>query len=124
MIDEITRAVLSRKRSRGISARRPWRERSSRTRADRSYLDELKTTQRISIYRALKHPLYPILRKVERIGEHFEAVKAATRGGRVVYASTTAVTPTTWSNRSCSTTTVSGHRLLRPESICLAARSA
>ena len=32
-------------------------------------------------------PLYPILRKVERIGEHFEAVKAATRGGRVVYAS-------------------------------------
>ena len=31
------------------------------------YLDELRTTQRYPIYRALKHPLYPILRKIERI---------------------------------------------------------
>ena len=52
-----------------------------------AYLDELRTTQRYSIYRALKHPLYPILRKIERIGERYEPVKAATRGGRVVYAS-------------------------------------
>src|SRR5207253_4114522 len=42
---------------------------------------------RYSIYRALKHPLYPILRKIERIGENVEVVKAATRAGRVVYAS-------------------------------------
>jgi glycerol-3-phosphate O-acyltransferase len=35
----------------------------------------------------LKHPLYPILRKIERIGEHVEIVKAAGRAGRVVYAS-------------------------------------
>src|SRR5688572_33320925 len=87
MVDQITRAVLSRddiakylQGSHGESGR------TARERIE-GYLDELKTTQRYSIYRALKHPLYPILRKVERIGEHFEAVKAATRGGRVVYAS-------------------------------------
>ena len=51
------------------------------------YLDELRTRQRYSIYRALKHPLYPILRKIERIGEHVEVAKAAARAGRVIYAS-------------------------------------
>ena len=35
-----------------------------------AYLDELRTTQRYPIYRALKHPLYPILRKIERIPEN------------------------------------------------------
>jgi glycerol-3-phosphate O-acyltransferase len=39
------------------------------------------------MYRALKHPLYPILRKIERIPEHLAIVQAATRAGRVVYAS-------------------------------------
>lgn len=53
-----------------------------------SYLDELQTTQRYALYRALKHPLYPILRKIERIGEHVERAEAATRAGRVVYTST------------------------------------
>ncbi|MGE0447703.1 MAG: 1-acyl-sn-glycerol-3-phosphate acyltransferase [Vicinamibacterales bacterium] len=84
MLDEITRAVLAREEvarylegSHGDAAR----ERIQ------SYLDELRTTQRYSIYKALKHPLYPILRKIERIGEQVDAVKAATRGGRVVYAS-------------------------------------
>src|SRR4029434_11358656 len=52
-----------------------------------SYLEELRTTQRYSIYRALKHPLYPILRKIERLGENVEIAKAATRAGRVIYAS-------------------------------------
>src|SRR5215216_2712651 len=47
----------------------------------------MRTTQRYSIYRALKHPLYPILRKVERCGENVEIAKAATRDGRIVYAS-------------------------------------
>ena len=87
MIDEITRAVLSREEvARYLQGGHGESGRAARERIE-AYLDELKTTQRYSIYRALKHPLYPILRKVERIGEQFEAVKAATRGGRVVYAS-------------------------------------
>ncbi len=52
-----------------------------------SYLDELRTTQRYSFYRALKHPLYPILRKIERIEEGLAHVRAATAAGRVIYVS-------------------------------------
>jgi glycerol-3-phosphate O-acyltransferase len=87
MLDEITRAVLSREEvSRYLDGTRG--ERSDEVRARiQGYLDELKTTQRYSIYKALKHPLYPILRKIDRIGEHIEVVKSAVRGGHVVYAS-------------------------------------
>ena len=46
-----------------------------------AYLEELRTTQRHRFYRALKHPLYPILRKIERRVEHLEIVEAATRTG-------------------------------------------
>src|SRR6201988_328385 len=85
MVDEITQAVLSRDEiarylqdgAGGRAAPEPAN----------AYPEELRTTQRYSIYRALKHPLYPILRKIERIGENVEIVKAATRAGRVVYAS-------------------------------------
>src|SRR5918992_4139253 len=52
-----------------------------------AYLEELSTKQRYPFYRALKHPLYPILRKIERRFEHLEIVEAATRAGRVIYAS-------------------------------------
>jgi len=52
-----------------------------------AYLDELRTTQRYPIYKALKHPLYPILRKIDRHAEHIEIVENATRAGRVIYAS-------------------------------------
>jgi glycerol-3-phosphate O-acyltransferase len=52
-----------------------------------AYLDELRTTQRYPIYKALKHPLYPILRKIDRRAEHIEIVEQATRAGRVIYAS-------------------------------------
>src|SRR5215213_1558070 len=52
-----------------------------------AYLEELKTTQRYPFYRALKHPLYPILRKIERCVEQVGIVEAATRTGRVIYAS-------------------------------------
>lgn len=52
-----------------------------------AYLEELRTTQRYPFYRALKHPLYPILRKIERIVEHIGIVQGATRAGRVIYAS-------------------------------------
>ncbi len=52
-----------------------------------AYIEELRTTQRYSVYRALKHPLYPILRKIQRHPEHIELAQAATRRNRVVYAS-------------------------------------
>ena len=52
-----------------------------------AYLEELRTTQRYPFYRALKHPLYPILRKIDRRVENLEHVEAATRSGRVIYAS-------------------------------------
>jgi glycerol-3-phosphate O-acyltransferase len=51
------------------------------------YLEELRTTQRYRFYRALQHPLYPILRKVRRIAEHVDRAAAATLTGRVVYVS-------------------------------------
>src|SRR5262252_2917301 len=87
MLDEITRAVLSREEvSRYLDGTRGERSEEVRARIE-GYLEELKTTQRYSIYKALKHPLYPILRKIDRIGEHVELVKAAVRHGRVVYAS-------------------------------------
>jgi len=87
MLDELTRAVLSREEvSRYLDGTRG--ERSDEVRARiQGYLEELKTTQRYSIYKALKHPLYPILRKIDRIGEHVEVVKNAARGSRIVYAS-------------------------------------
>jgi glycerol-3-phosphate O-acyltransferase len=51
------------------------------------YLDELMTRQRHSIYRVLKHPLYPIFRKIDRRHEHIDRVKRATASHRVVYVS-------------------------------------
>jgi glycerol-3-phosphate O-acyltransferase len=87
MIDEITEAVLARQEiaeyiegSHGVSGRVARRR-------IQGYLEELRTTQRYPFYRALKHPLYPILRKIERLPEHLELARSATRAGRVVYAS-------------------------------------
>jgi glycerol-3-phosphate O-acyltransferase len=51
------------------------------------YLDELQTTQRYELYRALEYPLYPILRKIERVGENQQLAVDAVKKGRVVYAS-------------------------------------
>jgi glycerol-3-phosphate O-acyltransferase len=52
-----------------------------------TYLDELRTTQRYRFYRALQHPLYPILRKVKRIPEGVDRAADATSAGHVVYVS-------------------------------------
>ena len=52
-----------------------------------AYLDELRTTQRYRMYRALQHPLYPILRKINRQQENVEIAQTAAREGRVIYAS-------------------------------------
>jgi glycerol-3-phosphate O-acyltransferase len=87
MLDEISRAVLSREevarylRGDGSDVPDGARDRIY------TYLEELKTTQRYPIYRALKHPLYPILRKIERCVEGIDHVMSAVRAGRVVYAS-------------------------------------
>jgi glycerol-3-phosphate O-acyltransferase len=87
MIDEITQAVLSREEiARYLQGSSGESSRAARERIE-AYLEELRTRQRYSIYRALKHPLYPILRKIERRGENVEIAKAATKAGRVVYAS-------------------------------------
>src|SRR3954447_5490043 len=51
------------------------------------YLDELRTTQRHKFYRALQHPLYPILRKIERKHENLHYVLNAAGRHRIVYAS-------------------------------------
>jgi len=52
------------------------------------YLQELQTTQRYHFYKALQHPLYPILRKVDRIYEHGELAKdALANGGHAVWVS-------------------------------------
>src|SRR6059036_2080577 len=52
-----------------------------------AYLDELRTTQRHKIYRALQHPLYPILLKIVRTHENLPYVLSAVRSHRIIYAS-------------------------------------
>jgi glycerol-3-phosphate O-acyltransferase len=85
--DDITQAVLARKDvARYLRGGHGQTEIEARERIE-AYLDELRTTQRYPIYRALKHPLYPILRKVERIDEHVDIPQQATREGRVIYVS-------------------------------------
>lgn len=87
MQDDITQAVLAREEVvRYLRGGQGQTELQARERIH-AYLDELRTTQRYSMYRALKHPLYPILRKIERHPENVEIPKAATRAGRVLYAS-------------------------------------
>src|SRR4051794_37794562 len=90
MIDEIAQAVLAREEvikylQGGLGERGPASD-GARERIH-TYLDELRTTQRYPIYRALQHPLYPILRKIERKHENLHYVAAAVRNHRVVYAS-------------------------------------
>jgi glycerol-3-phosphate O-acyltransferase len=85
--DDITQAVLARKDvARYLRGGHGQSELQARERIN-GYLDELRTTQRYPIYRALKHPLYPILRKVERVEEHVGIPQQATRAGRVIYVS-------------------------------------
>lgn len=85
--DDITQAVLARKDvARYLRGGHGQSELQARERIH-AYLDELKTTQRYPIYRALKHPLYPILRKVDRVDEHVDIALQATRAGRVIYVS-------------------------------------
>ena len=87
MLDEITQAVLAREDvARYLRGGHGQSELDARERIH-GYLDELRTTQRYPIYRALKHPLYPILRKIERLDERVGIAQNATRAGRVIYIS-------------------------------------
>jgi glycerol-3-phosphate O-acyltransferase len=87
VFDDITRAVLARDE---VVAYLNGSHGESGPRAEErihEYLEELRTRQRYPIYRALKHPLYPILRKITRITENFAIVRQTTSNGRVVYVS-------------------------------------
>jgi glycerol-3-phosphate O-acyltransferase len=86
MLDEITRAVLAREEVARYLQGTHGESAQARERIY-GYLDELKTTQRYSIYRALKHPLYPILRKIDRFAEGIDHAQKAAAAGRVIYAS-------------------------------------
>jgi glycerol-3-phosphate O-acyltransferase len=76
MIDDISQAVLSREEILKFPREQVY-----------AILDELRTTQRHKFYRALQHPLYPILRKIERKHENLHYVTTAVRSQRIVYAS-------------------------------------
>jgi glycerol-3-phosphate O-acyltransferase len=85
--DDITRAVLAREE---VVAYLNGSHGESGPRAEErihEYLEELRTRQRYPIYRALKHPLYPILRKITRITENEAIVGQSVARGRVVYVS-------------------------------------
>ena len=85
--DEITRAVLEREEV--VRYLQGSEDESPLQAQERvySYLEELRTTQRYRMYRALQHPLYPLLRKIARQEAQVEIAQAATRQGRVIYAS-------------------------------------
>ena len=85
--DEITQAVLARDEVVRYLEGRGGRTRDQARAAIHGYLDELRTTQRYRMYRALQHPLYPLLRKINRVSEGIDVVRAATRTRRVIYAS-------------------------------------
>jgi glycerol-3-phosphate O-acyltransferase len=87
MLDDITRAVLAREEvARYLRGTGAEPDALVRARIE-AYLEELRTTQRYSFYRALRHPLYPILRKIERIHENVQLAHAASEAGRVIYVS-------------------------------------
>jgi glycerol-3-phosphate O-acyltransferase len=87
MLDDITQAVLAREDvGRYLRGGHGQTELEARERIH-GYLDELRTTQRYPIYRALKHPLYPILRKIDRIEEGVDIARNAALLGRTIYIS-------------------------------------
>ena len=87
LIDELTEAVLAREEvARYLSGSHGLTGDAARERVI-TYLEELRTTQRYELYRALEYPLYPILRKIERVGENVGAAVEAARHHRIVYAS-------------------------------------
>ena len=87
MDDKITQAVLSSEDVARYLRGGPGQTPDQAQERIAAYIEELSTTQRYSVYRILKHPLYPILRKIRLHPEQVELAQAATRTNRVVYAS-------------------------------------
>lgn len=87
MLDDITQAVLAREDVAKYLRGGPGQSEGEARERIHAYLEELRTTQRYPIYRALKHPLYPILRKIERIQEHVTIAQDTARHGRIIYIS-------------------------------------
>lgn len=86
-LDDITRAILERDEVvRLLRGGHGGTAAEARERVT-AYLDELRTTQRYPFYRALQHPLYPILRKITRFHEHVDRVKQAAEAGQIIYVS-------------------------------------
>lgn len=85
--EDIRRAVLEREDVAKYLREDPQAETPDARARIEAYLDELRTTQRYRFYRALQHPLYPILRKVRRIAEHVDKAQDGTADGKVVYVS-------------------------------------
>src|SRR5215472_10366438 len=124
MLDDVSQAVLAREEvvkylqgGYGEKSEAEARERVN------SYLEELRTTQRYHMYRALQHPLYPILRKIEKVPEHAGNALDATARHRVVSHRITRATSTISSSPSCSTTPVCARRSLPRASTCSVDRS-
>ena len=87
ILDEVTQAVLSRDEIVRYLRESHEGDKSDTRERIHAYLEELRTTQRYPFYRALKHPLYPIFRKLDLRPEHVDIPVEATRKGRVIYAS-------------------------------------
>jgi glycerol-3-phosphate O-acyltransferase len=87
-MDELTTAILAHEEvARYLSGSHGLSADAARERVI-NYVEELRTTQRYELYRALEYPLYPIiLRKIERIGEDVANAVEAAKHHRIVYAS-------------------------------------
>lgn len=86
-MDELTQAVLAREEvARYLSEGTPLEQDEARVRV-LEFIEELRTTQRSEWYRTIEATLYPILRKVQRIGEHTERAVRAADAGRVIWVS-------------------------------------
>ncbi len=85
--DTIAQAVLAREDvARFLAGTHGLTSDDARTRV-MGYLEELQTTQRYEFYRALEYPLYPILRKIDRVIEQQQLAIDAAAQGRVAYVS-------------------------------------
>ncbi len=85
--DTIAEAVLAREDvARFLEGSHGLTSTAARTKV-MTYLEELTTTQRYELYRALEYPLYPILRKIDRVAENQQVAVDAVAKGRVAYAS-------------------------------------
>ena len=123
LIDELTEAVLAHEEvARYLVGSHGLTSDAARERVI-AYLEELQTTQRYELYRALEYPLYPILRKIERIGENVQQRRSTPpRSTASSTPRTIAATSTIWSSRWSWTMRGSGRRSSPPASTCSADR--